>query len=216
MNRMAARLDRARRRGDRADGRARGRPESSADADGPGRAPEIRSACRSCSPTRAIRPPIARSIACRRLGRCSAPGLPIGANTSSSCAGSPPDVFRHARGKMIRVLALSGIGVGLRAASAAVIVLFVDAQQKGRSAEVLGFALPSEPTLANLALWGGAGLLFTVGAVGRRTAATDSSTIWRAPTSRTGPGSCFGTSPPGAPCASRGSTSDRGRDPPRA
>jgi hypothetical protein len=77
-----------------------------------------------------------------------------------------PDVFRHARGKMIRVLALSGIGVGLRAASAAVIVLFVDAQQKGRSAEVLGFALPSEPTLANLALWGGAGLLFTVGAVG--------------------------------------------------
>lgn len=77
-----------------------------------------------------------------------------------------PDVYRHARSKMIGMLALSGIGVGLRAASAAVIVLFVDAQQKGRSAEVLGLALPSEPTLANLAIWGGAGLIFTLGAVG--------------------------------------------------
>jgi hypothetical protein len=77
-----------------------------------------------------------------------------------------PDVYRHARGQILQMLALSGIGVGLRAAAAAVIVLFVDAQQKGRSAEVLGFALPSEPTLANLAMWGGAGLLFTLGAVG--------------------------------------------------
>ena len=77
-----------------------------------------------------------------------------------------PDVFRHARGRMIAVLALSGLGAGLRAAAAAVIVLFVDAQQKGRSAEVLGVALPSAPTPLNLALWGGAGLLFTLGAVG--------------------------------------------------
>jgi len=76
-----------------------------------------------------------------------------------------PDVFRHARGQMIRMLALSGLGVGLRAASAAVLVLFVDAQQKGREASILGVALPSAPTLANLCLWGGAGLVFTIGAV---------------------------------------------------
>ncbi len=63
------------------------------------------------------------------------------------------------------MLLLSGIGVGLRAASAAVIVLFVDAQQKGRGAELLGVVLPSQPTLANLALWGGAGLIFAAGAV---------------------------------------------------
>lgn len=76
-----------------------------------------------------------------------------------------PDVFRHARGRMLGMLALSGIGVGLRAAAAAVIVLFVDAQQNGRGAELLGFALPSEPTPRNLCLWGGAGLAFTLGAV---------------------------------------------------
>lgn len=76
-----------------------------------------------------------------------------------------PDLYRHARGKLIGMLALSGVGVALRAGSAAVIVLFVDAQQKGRGPELLGLVLPSTPTLGNLVLWGSAGLFFAVGAV---------------------------------------------------
>lgn len=76
-----------------------------------------------------------------------------------------PDVYRHARGKLIGMLLLSAIGVGLRAASAAVIVLFVDAQQKGQGPELLGIVLPAQPTPLNLMLWGSAGLLFAGGAV---------------------------------------------------
>jgi hypothetical protein len=76
-----------------------------------------------------------------------------------------PDVFRHARAKMLAMLVLSGLSVGLRGASAAVLLLFVHAQQHGKAAKVLGISLPSEPTLPNLILWGAAALLAAIASV---------------------------------------------------
>jgi ABC-type multidrug transport system fused ATPase/permease subunit len=75
-------------------------------------------------------------------------------------------LLRCAPGSAIAAVALSGASVVLQGASAAVLLLFVRAQQSGGSARLLSIEVPARPTVGGLAAWSAVVLLLGATAAG--------------------------------------------------